>query len=78
VMLDMATHTSEYNELIEVTRGVLKAKNKWTLHFWQRLLMSKNLARKLGQVGLAKEPWSKEHLVQTGSIHIYMYITLHT
>ena len=28
VMLDMATHTSEYNELIEVTRGVLKAKNK--------------------------------------------------
>ena len=28
VMLAMATHTSEYNELIEVARGILKAKKK--------------------------------------------------
>ena len=28
IMLDMATHTSEYNELIEITKGIMKAKKK--------------------------------------------------
>ena len=28
VMLEMATHTSDYNELIEMTRGYLKSKKK--------------------------------------------------
>ena len=27
-MLSMATHTSEYNELVEVTRGLIKASKK--------------------------------------------------